>query len=235
MVKGPQQMPKIIDLNKKLETIPGKSSRKNLVGKLGQYNTISNLAANALGEALQASYFAEKVFPEINLNAVTSNSTSARNSAGKIVAKLRADVQNIQNKFVEDKFVELKEAVTRAQSNIKEAWRRSVETKVKGYSGLIKAANDAGLSGSKSLQSTLDRLETESTHTPANTTDVSRITAYFEQLENAVARLDLKGKAGEFLIAVASDGASPRHLLDPEVVEFIEKYDLWSTLTVKLR
>lgn len=230
-----QRMPRIIDLNKKLEMIPGKSSRKNLVGKLGKYNTISSLAANALAEIFQNSHFAQKVFPEVNLNSVNSNATSAQNAAGKIVAKLQADAENIQHKFVEDKFVELREAMTRAQSNIKDTWRRSVETKVRGYSGLIKAASDAGLSGSKTLQTTLYKLEAEVTHLPAKATDVSRIAGQFQQLENAVASLNLSGKAGEFLIAVAAEGASPRQLLDPEVVEFVEKYDLWSTLTVKLR
>lgn len=227
-------MPTIADLQARLKSIPGKRDRKNLVGKLRQYRDLSASAAPCLYESLQSLSMSTQIFPDVNTNAVVTNSAAARKAAEKIYAKLQSDPANIETNSVAEKFIELRDKTENVQRNVKDNWKRSIETKVNSFRGVIRAASDAGVRGASMLQSTVNELLSEADRLPSNNTDVARVTAECAQLENAVSSLNLTGKGGKFLVAAAEGTADARDLLDKDVIAFIEEYDLWSALTVRL-
>lgn len=227
-------MPNIEVLKTKLLSIPGKRERKNLTGKLQGYRAIASLAADSLSESQRSLQVSSTIFPGIRTNTITSHLAAARKAAEKIHAKLQADPANVLSNSVAEKFTELKERTDFVRKNSRETWKRLVESRVNDFSGLVLAATDAGLEGAAAIQATISRLQNESSELPNNEAEVQRIASEFEQVEKAVSLLNLAGKGGKFLIAAASGRADPRALLEEEVVEFINKYNLWEALSVRL-
>jgi hypothetical protein len=106
--------------------------------------------------------------------------------------------------------------------------------KVADFENLVKAARGANLEGNLSMVEIMRRLSESAGTPPTNEQAAQRIVADINRLDESVSTLGLKGRAGQFLVDAAAGRGNPQDLLAPEVKEFIEQYELWGLLTVRL-
>lgn len=228
-------MGKVDELIKTLESIPQKREMKNVVGKLRDYSNIAALAAEAVTESIESREYIENVFMGAVPEKFAINIGAARSASLKLIRNLEGHPEKINEKNVSERFDELKGAVDRAQSNLKDGWKKSVENKTTNYGPLVEAALKAKMNGSDKFQSSLSALQREANKIPSSNDDVTRVQKLNESLKGSMSELGLAGKGGEFLNSAMAGTADALELRDPEVIEFLDKYALWKVISVGLK
>ena len=227
-------MSKWLELKGKIESIPDKERRKDLVGKLAHYSLRTAEARDSLAQSFQSQRCSQSVFPDSNFQRSAEQSRKAASAARALQKKLVKQIEAIKEHALEKQFRDIDEYAKAAQKNLREQWKNLLDRKIADFGNLVKAASGANLAGSKSLTETLSRLRTQTENPPHNDEAAKRIMIDLESLENSVGTLGLKGRAGEFLMAAAMGQGDPKDLGNPEIVAFIERNNLWGLLTVKL-
>lgn len=227
-------MSKWLELKGKIESIPEKERRKNLVGKLVHYSGKTVEARKSLVQSSQTQSCAQSVFPGGNFQRSVEQSRKAANAARTLVKRLAKQIEAIETDTSDKYFLVIDECAKAAQKSLKEQWDNLLARKLDDYEKLVKAASGANLAGSKSLTETLSRLRDQRANPPNNDDAAKRIAADLESLKNSVGTLGLEGRVGEFLIAAAEGRGNPKDLGAPEIVAFIDRNNLWNLLSVKL-
>jgi hypothetical protein len=227
-------MSKLSDLKDKIESIPGKQRRKNLVSTLAQYSQTTLGARDTLKKTAQVERYARVVFPNEDFQRVAESSRKAANVARRLHRKLNGKAEAVELKSSNDQFINLVDYARASQTALKDRWSQLLTKKVADFDNLVRTASGANLEGSRALVQTLDRLRTRTGDLPKSEQDARNVAADLKSLDESVSTLGLKGKAGEFLAAASAGSGNPRDLCDPEVTEFIERNNLWGLLTVKL-
>lgn len=228
-------MGKIEELIEAVRSIPGKKLRKNLVGNLRQYATITETGASVLEENVTARSYVEEVFPKIVANDFVKNVESAKRSAAKILELLEEDPQNIEDPKVHEHFTKLNDAVRSVQSRLKESWKQKIESRVKAFEPLALAARQARMPGSENLMKSIADLSSETKAVPTRDADVTRMKKINSELDASISNLGLVGKGGDFLKSATAGTAKAEELRDPEVIEFLDLHKLWPVLSVSIK
>lgn len=227
-------MSRWLELKKKIESIPEKERRKNLVGKLAHYNQKTTQAYDSLVWSVRTQQCVRSIFPNGGFQRSVEQTRKASNVARTLQKKLVKQIEAIKEDALDKQFLAIDEFAKAAQRNLKEQWNDLLARKIADFEKLVNAASGANLAGSKSLTGILNRLRAQIVNPPHHDDAAKRIATDLETLENSVGTLGLKGRAGEFLMAAAAGQGNPKDLGDPEIVAFIERYNLWSLLKVKL-
>ena len=228
-------MGRIEDLIETVRSIPGKKLRKNLVGNLRQYATITETGASVLEENVSAHFYVEEVFPKIVPSDFLKNVESAKRSAAKILELLEEDPQNMENPKVHEHFTKLNDSVRSVQSRLKESWKQKIDSRVKAFEPLALAARQARMAGAENLMKSVADLSTETKAIPIGDADVTRMKKINNEVDDSISNLGLVGKGGDFLKSATAGTARAEDLRDPEVVDFLDMHKLWSVLTVSIK
>jgi len=226
-------MSKLQELKIKIESIPEKRSRKNLVGKLAQYDQMSTQAKGVLTKCIRELHYVQSVFPSGDFQRVAEQTARAANVARRLRRRLE-NISVIETKTSNDQFISISEYAKSAQTALKDRWTQLLTRRIADFENLAKAASSANLEGSRGMVEKLNRLDDRVGAPPISEEITQRIVADLHDLEKSVSTLGLEGRPGEFLVAAANEQGNPQDLLDSEVAAFIEKYNLWGLLTVKL-
>ncbi len=228
-------MGRIEALIETVRDIPGKKQRKNLVGTLRQYATLTETGASVLAENVTARTYVEEVFPNTAPRDFLKNVESAKKSAAKILELIEDDAQKMQDPKVQEHFTKLNEAVRSVQSKLRESWKQKIDGRVKAFEPLATAAKQAKMAGAEKLVKTVADLSSQSKAVPVKSSDVARMKKINNELDDSINNLGLIGKGGNFLKSATSGTANAEDLRDPEVVEFLDKHKLWPVLSVSIR
>lgn len=227
-------MSKWLELKQKIESIPEKERRKNLVGKLARYSSKTAEARDSLARSAQAQRCAQSIFPEDSFQRSVKPLREAVSAARTLHKKLVKQIEDVETNASDKQFLAIDEYAKAARNNLKEQWGNLLGRKIADFENLVKAASEAQLAGSKNLTETLSRLRDQRENPPKNDDAAKRIAADLESLKNSVGTLGLEGRVGEFLIAAAEGRGNPKDLGAPEIVAFIDRNNLWNLLSVKL-
>ncbi|MBS1807640.1 MAG: hypothetical protein JST84_05555 [Acidobacteria bacterium] len=228
-------MSKWLELKEKIQSIPEKERRKNLVGKLAHYSRKTTETRNSLAQSSQSHRCSQSVFPEGNFQRGADQLRKAASAARTLHKKLIKQIESVETDSSEEKFRTIDEYAKAAHKSLKEQWNDLLSNRVADFEKLVKAASGANLTGSKNLTEILSRLRAQVMSPPDNEDAAKCIAADLESLKNSVSTLGLEGRVGEFLVAAAEGRGDPKDLGNPQIVAFIEGHKLWNLLSVKLR
>jgi uncharacterized phage infection (PIP) family protein YhgE len=225
-------MSKIQELKKKLESIPAKQSRKNLVSKLDQYAKITEAASTMIQMCASAKQYAQQVFGDEEFQKVSDHTRKAVNTAKRLRDKLTDKVEAVEKSDAQ--FRDISDAAKSAQAALRDRWNFLLNKKVEEFERIVRAAKDANLGGSRALEQTLHRLSGQINNPPQSGDVAQRIEQDLKGLVNSVQTLGLEGPAGQFLVEAAAGRGRAKDLSNPEIIKFIERYNLWNSLNVRL-
>jgi len=227
-------MLKLHELKVRIESIPEKRRRKNLVGKLQQYNQMTTQAREVVTACSRGQRYAKLVFPDGDFQRIAEQTRKAANVARRLRKKIAENMDAIETKASNDQFISIGDSARFAHATLKDRWGQLIVRKVADFENLVKAARGANLEGNLSMVEIMRRLSESAGTPPTNEQAAQRIVADINRLDESVSTLGLKGRAGQFLVDAAAGRGNPQDLLAPEVKEFIEQYELWGLLTVRL-
>lgn len=227
-------MSKLHELKSKIESIPEKRRRKNIVGKLALYERMAQDAYATLVQVTRSQSYVMTVFPEGDFQRVAEQKRKAASSARRLHRRLADNMDAIDTQTSNTQFIALGDHAKSSQTALKDRWVQLLNRKIIDFENLVRAASGANLGGSRTLVETLERLRGQASAPPKSLEVAQRTARDIRGLEESVKTLGLTGRPGDFLIAAAAGHGNPRDLSDPEISEFIERYNLWGLLTVKL-
>ena|SRR5436190_12385281 len=225
-------MSKLEELKTKLEAIPDKQRRKDLVGKLEQYGTLAALASDTLAKCRNEQRYARQVFADGDFQKTADQIRRAIGYATRLRVKLTDKIEAVERS--DDQFSSLSEAAKLANTALKARWSELLNRKIEEFESVVSAAKDANLKGSRPLEQTIMRLRTQTSILPQSSDAAQRIEQDLKSLVTAVQTLGLEGPGGRFLVDAAAKKGKAKDLTDPEIIKFIERYNLWNFLTVRL-
>ena len=225
-------MSKLTELKNKLEAIPQKQSRKDLVGKLERYGTLTETASATLAKCKQEQIYARQVFIDESFQKTSEQVRSAIGYAKRLYSKLGDNIEAVETS--DSQFSSLSDAAKTATTALKTRWSDLLTKKVEEFDRVVKAAKDANLKGSRPLEQTIVRLRAYVNVPPQNKQAAERINQDLNSLLKSIQTLGLEGPGGHFLVDAAAGKGRAKDLTNPEIVEFIERYKLWNSLNVKL-
>lgn len=229
---GTDIMSKIQELKKKLESIPAKQSRKNLVSKLDQYAKIAAAASVTLQTCASAKVYAQHVFADEDFQRVSDQTKKAVNTAKRLRDKLADKVEAVEKSDAQ--FRDISDASRSAQVALRDRWNLLLSKKIEEFERIGRAAKDANLSGSRSLEQILRRLSNHVNSPPQNADAAQRIEQDLKGLVASVQSLGLEGPVGRFLVEASAGRGRAKDLSNPEIIKFIERYHLWDSLNIRL-
>lgn len=218
-----------------LQAIPRKRQRSELLVTLARYATRAGEAEELLGGAAQADASVVEIFPALPPGIANGPRKRAAAIAARAGRRLRDDLDQVRGPEMDNDVIALVDAGRAAEKAVRERWTRQVEDRLKTYGALVKAAERAGLSGSRLMATQLTLLKARENKPPRTTDDVDTVRGALQGLAGMVAQLGLQGAPGRFIEAAAAGRGDAQALANPEVREFIERHDLWNLLVVSFR
>jgi hypothetical protein len=225
-------MSTIKELKTKLEAIPHKQSRKDLVGKLEQYGTLAATASQTLVKCREEQRYSRQIFADEGFQKTTEQMRRAIGYATRLGVKLADKIEAVETS--DTQFSSLSEAAKIANTALRSRWSDLLTKKIEEFESVIRAAKDANLKGSRPLEQTILRLRTHINFPPQNSADCQRIEQDLNSLVESVQTLGLEGPGGQFLVDASAGRGKAKDLTNPEIADFIERYKLWNSLNVKL-
>lgn len=225
-------MSKLQELKTKLEAIPDKQRRKDLVGKLEQYGTLAAVASETLAKCTEAQRYARQVFTDEDFQRSTEQTRRAIGYATRLRTKLTNKIEAVETS--ESQFSALSESAKLANTALKTRWSDLLTKRIEEFEKLVRVAKDANLPGNRALEQTLNRLRNYINNPPQSGDAVQRIENDLKSVVNSVQSLGLEGPGGQFLADAIAGKGHAKDLCNPEITEIIERYKLWDSLSVRL-
>jgi hypothetical protein len=225
-------MSKLQELKSKLEAIPDKQRRKDLVGKLERYGTLAASASETLAKCTEAQRYARQVFDDEDFQKTAEQTRKAIGYAMRLRTKLTNKIEAVETS--EDQFSALSESAKLANTSLKTRWNDLLNRRIEEFEKLVRVAKDANLPGNRALEQTLLRLRNYTNNPPQSSDAVQRILNDLKSVVNSVQSLGLEGPAGQFLADAIAGKGHAKDLCNTEIAELIERYKLWGSLSVRL-
>ena len=222
-------------LREKILSIPPKRQRQDLVGSLRQYNEKAQKASGILRTVVNGRNLVSQVFPDGQFSESVDKVRQAARSAGNLLKKLEKDPGIIEKRSFDKLLAGINELALSSLGPLKIQWKKLVSGRIQAFAGLVAAAAEAKLEGSTDLENLLHSIEARMNEPPVSEEQAVSIRNDLDDLVKGVAALELEGPGGLFLIEAAKGAADPRALYEPEIRQFIEKFDLWRLLRVRLQ
>ena len=225
-------MSKLQELKTKLEAIPDKQRRKDLVGKLERYGTMAAVASETLVTCTEVQRYARQVFADEDFQRSTEQTRKAIGYATRLRTKLTNKIEAVETS--ESQFSALSESAKLANTALKTRWSDLLTKRIEEFEKLVRVAKDANLPGNRALEQTLNRLRNYINNPPQSGDAVQRIENDLKSVVNSVQSLGLEGPGGQFLADAIAGKGHAKDLCNPEITEIIERYKLWDSLSVRL-
>src|ERR1043165_3345570 len=119
-------MSKLIELKERIESIPDKRRRKNLVGKLLQYDQMTTQSHDVLNACVLGQHYANMVFPVGDFQKVSEQTSKAANTARRLRRKIAEDIDAIETKGANDQFISIGDSARLGHATLKDRWAQLV-------------------------------------------------------------------------------------------------------------
>ena len=217
-----------------LVSLPAKTKNKNLLGRLQQFSQSATKVKQTLSGSLEVSKRLLSVFPDAELNSLAPKVSEIKRKAKSAHRDLTGNVDVVSKTSFESKMIEMDEAAASTVKPLSDLWQKRIDEAVTPYIRLSQAVADLKLKGSGELQKHLNALQATRTRLPSSDEEALATKDRLQALPAVIGTLGLTGRAGKFLVAVADRNGDAKDLDDPEIREFLDRYDLWGSLRVSL-
>ena len=159
----------------------------------------------------------------------------ARKMHDDIVKELTIINQGLDNP-ISNQITSLKDNVNLAKKTCNEFWEKEQKETIDKCEKVVdvvqRLESKLGTKGGKVLKSSLDKIK--SSGIPQNDSEVEVIKSALKELKNGITSLGLEGPFGKFLEATIGVGASTKYILNDEVRQKLDEYNLWDSFKIKL-
>jgi hypothetical protein len=217
-----------------LVSLPAKVKNKSLVGRLRQFSQNATKVKGTVGQAIEDTKRLQIVFPDAGTAVISPRLVEIRRKAKAASRDLSGGVEAVGKQIFENKMIEMVETANGASKPLLELWQRRIDDAITPFIRISQAVADLKLDGSASLQGHIKAIQVASASIPDSTAKAQLIKERLDSLPAIIGGLGLKGKTGEFLIAVAERNGSARDLENLEIRAFLDRYELWGALRVSL-
>jgi hypothetical protein len=232
-------MTKLQELKGRLELLPEKNRLKNLVGKLTEYGDQIADAQRMLEGAVSDEMTVRTVFGDDASTVAAEEKKRAGRVSKRMAAKIRERIEAVSEARarVNDDVTAINDGAAKAARDVKQAWQRLVDQKLRPYEGLAEVATQLKLRGAENLSQTMSSLRTARGNVPANAQRAASVSALLDSLPVAVQTLGLKDEAVRRFVIDATRGTAKLKTFHDTaaIAEFIAKNDkLWELFRVTL-
>lgn len=217
-----------------LEALPDKERKKDLVGNLRQLAQSAVQARDSLEKSFKSARLVQAVFSGTEFRQLLEKAADAARTARAGGKKLAADVRVVSKDSFDKQIVAIKEYATAGANSVSDVWQKRLNTHIDTYQRIADAARLARVPGSEPLEGTLNELRTRQRALPSDATDAARLARKVAGLSETINKLGLTGKTRDFLVAAANGQASARDLEQPEIRDWLTRYQLWDILRVSV-
>lgn len=222
-------------LRQRLEALPARREAAAQGDLYARFQRQATTARAAAAQATAAADLAAEVLDDVAYKDVRSRLRGIARSAAKVRSELLADAAMVTSDRTSNAFAGISESAGAALELCKKAWKRSIDTKLRGRAELAAKLPKILPSVGESLRTSVAQLQAESLSLPATIADVERVRGLLARFDDLVGKLQLEGKVGAFLQALASEtGASLELVRDNEVQQFLTEHELWRSFRVHL-
>jgi|ERR1039458_665315 hypothetical protein len=217
-----------------LESLPEKEQKKDLVGNLRQFAQSTAQACNSLETSFQTARLVQGIFSGTEFRQLREKAADAARTARACDKKLVADVRVVSKDSFDKQVVAIKDYATAGANSVSDVWQKKLNTHIETYQRIADAARLARVPGSEPLEGTLNELRTRQRLLPSDAIDAAKLAKKVAGVAETIQNLGLTGKPREFLIAAANGQASARDLDQPDIREWLTRYQLWDILRVRV-
>jgi hypothetical protein len=229
-------MTKLQELKGRLELLPEKHRLKTLVGKLTEYSTQVAAAARVLEDAVSDEGNVRLVFGDDASTVAGEEKKRAGRVSKRMATKLRGRIEAVSDAKarVNDDVTAINDGAAKAARDVKQAWQRLLDQRLRPYERLAEVATQLKLAGAGDLSQTMSSLRAARGAVPGNAQRAAGVSALLLGLPVAVQNLGLKDEAVQrFLIDATQGTAKLKAFHDTKgVADFISKNDLWELFRV---
>jgi hypothetical protein len=219
-------------IRESLTSLPAKTKNKSLIGRLQQFSQKALKTKAALSNAIEGAERLSVVFPGAEVVSLTPKVATIKRKAKLALRDLSVDLEVVSKHSFEAKMIDMDETASGALKPVTDLWQKKVDESVTPFNGLAQAVSDLKLQGGNALQQHLNALATAKDRLPLDEAEARAIKTRIDALPSIVGTLGLTGEAGKFLISVAAGNGSTVQLEQPEVRDFLTRYDLWDSLKI---
>lgn len=228
-------MSNLVTLRDKILSIPDKRKRQDLVGTLRQYNEQAQKSSGLVRKVVAGRECAVEVFPDEQFTEPYEKLKQAARSSVSLLRRIEKNPDTIEKRKFDKVLADINDFAQLSNNTLKAQWKKLISERTHAFTAIVKAAKEANLKGSTKLQELLSSIEARINEPPISKELAVSIRSSLEELVRGVAVLGLEGSVGYFLIEATKGNADPRSLYDQEIRSFIERFDLWKLLRVKLQ
>jgi hypothetical protein len=229
-------MTKLLNLKNRLEQLPETQKRKRLLGAMQQYQLKLTETEKQLATAQVDEQYANSIFGVDSVAVVEGERKKAARIAIKLGKKLREDIEAVNNPRarINDTVTSLGEIGTGLAREVKNAWNRLIDQKLKPYEKLVDVARKLKMEGADQLAVIMQQLRSARDHVPTSRERAEHIARSLRNLPAAVQKLGFEDPVVQKFVEDAVDGkAKLKAFADhPAIAEFIQKYKLWDLFRV---
>jgi len=224
---------KLKRLQNRMTKLEELKSELALSDQFGQYIKLFEIIRVSMEETRSGSYFAAEAYSnEIIKKKVITELKKVIRDAKKISKEINNDAYRVQSRAVENKVTDMKTSTESAATKLKDAWNKEITNNVSKWVGIAEVVNDLGAQGGRDFKLAVDKLKRAAV--PNTEEQVTKIKEEKNAVQNGISKLGLEGAFGKFLKLSAEGKASAKDLLNEEVRNKMDKYDLWDSFRVIL-
>jgi hypothetical protein len=229
-------MAKLQELKERLNLLPEKHRLKNLVGKLTEYRNQITQAAKQLDLALGAEAHLETVFGQGASTVAADERKRAGQVSKRLATKIRARLEAVSDprSRANDDVTAINEGAAKASRDVKQAWQRLLDQRLKPFERLAEVATRLALPGAGDLEQTMTALKAARSGVPSTALKAQEVAGLLQDLPRAVQNLGLEDAAVQrFLIDATQGSAKLKTFHEAEAIAaFIAKHNLWDLFRV---
>jgi len=229
-------MTKLQELKGRLELLPEKHRLKTLVGKLTEYGIQVAGAVRVLEGAVSEEANVQLVFGDDASTAACEEKKRAGRVSKRMATKIRTRIEAVSEAKarVNDDVTAINEGAAKAARDVKQAWQRMLDQKLRPYERLAEVATQLNLPGAADLSQTMSSLRAARSAVPSNAKRAGEVSALLLSLPTAVQNLGLEDEAVQRFLIDATQGAAKLKAFHETkaIAEFIAQNDLWELFRV---
>ena len=229
-------MPNLKSLKTRLEKLPQVEKELTLAASFRHYTGKVSNSRKRLESAKRDMENITNVFPNSECQKAVS---PLFNSSVKIVKTLRKEIETdpwfIEKTVAESKFVKLNEDANSAISKCKLIWNQEISGRITNWEKIAGVIKQLDVKGGQAFKQAFDKLKSWENKIPQNDNEVEQIKEALNSLQKGIANIGLEGGFGKFLKEAAEGGASPKDLLNDDIKDKFNEYNLWGSFWVQLK
>ncbi len=227
-------MTAVTELTERIERLPEKRTLKEMSGLLSQFGTKVGEAQGHLAFCTTRLPCATPVFPT-GFGPVEDGLSPVILQAQQMHRSLAADINAIRDAERRDGLARLVAGAAAVRGLFTRTWAGLMQSAVAADQGTAEIAEQLALPGHAEIRRSLTQLSAYAQEPPASAAQAATIQTLLTGLRRALDALPLQGEIGAFVQRLRLGTASPREVLQPDIREFLDQFNLWPRLRLSFQ